>query len=142
MDDKQGGESWPVELKIDVAWGDMDSFAHVNNVVYLRWFESARIRFFERAQMMQRMKTERVGPILARTSCDYRRPVAYPDTVTVKTRCTRVGGKSFDMAYEVTSHALGGVCATGDCVIVMCDYKSGAAVQIDDTLRVALELLG
>ena len=33
---------------IDVAWGDMDSYAHVNNVVYFRYFENARIAYLDR----------------------------------------------------------------------------------------------
>ena len=129
---------WPIELEIDVAWGDMDSFAHVNNVVYLRWFESARIRLFEATGVLARMETERVGPILARTSCDYLQPVAYPDTVTVRTRCTRLGNSSFDMAYEVVSSALGKVCATGDAVIVMVDYNTGRSAQLGEALRAKL----
>ena len=36
----------PVSVQIPVAWGDMDAFGHVNNTVYLRWFETARIAFF------------------------------------------------------------------------------------------------
>ena len=132
---------WPVQVRIEVAWGDMDAFQHVNNIVYLRWFETARIHFFERAAILSRMQSEQIGPILARTSCDYVRPVAYPDTVTAKTRCTRIGGSSFDMAYEIISDALGSVCARGDCVIVMVDYKTVKAVALDDRLRARLEQL-
>ena len=39
---------WPVTIELPVQWGDMDSFGHVNNVVYLRWFESARIAYGNR----------------------------------------------------------------------------------------------
>lgn len=37
---------FPVRVGIPVAWGEMDAFGHVNNVVYFRYFESARIAFF------------------------------------------------------------------------------------------------
>ncbi len=134
-------EQWPVSVRIPVAWGDMDSFQHVNNVVYLRWFETARIAFFERLRMMDRMESDRIGPILAKTSCTFVRPVAYPDTVIAEASCTAVGGKSFTMAYRVRSEALGKVAAEGDGVIVMFDYANDRAVPVDDTLRAGLESL-
>ena len=56
-------DSYPVQLEIPVAWGDMDAFGHVNNTVYLRWFESARIAFFERISI-RASRPEKVGPIL------------------------------------------------------------------------------
>ena len=40
-------ETFPVVSKIPVLWGDMDSFQHVNNVIYFRYFESARIQYFD-----------------------------------------------------------------------------------------------
>ncbi len=39
---------FPVVLEIPVAWGDMDAMLHVNNTVYLRWFECARMEYFSR----------------------------------------------------------------------------------------------
>ena len=44
---------WPVTLEIPVQWGEMDAFGHVNNVVYLRWFESVRIAYFERCGVLE-----------------------------------------------------------------------------------------
>src|SRR3954462_9780666 len=84
---------WPVTIELPVQWGDMDSFGHVNNVVYLRWFESARIAYFERVQMMAEMP--RLGPILARQSIDYRIPLTYPDRVRVSCGVASIGNTSF-----------------------------------------------
>ena len=39
---------WPVKTKIPVQWGEMDTFNHVNNVVYIRWCETARIELFRK----------------------------------------------------------------------------------------------
>lgn len=127
---------WPVKLEIPVWWGDLDAFQHVNNTVYLRWFESARIAYFERAGLLERMEKERVGPILARATCDFRRPVTFPDMVTVRTTVTKVGRTSFVMGYRVTSAKQGGaVVAEGEGVVVMLDYRTGAKVEVDDALR-------
>src|SRR5687767_1167703 len=54
-----------VTVEIPVQWGDMDAFGHVNNTVYFRWFESARIAYFEKIGLNERMRRDRKGPILA-----------------------------------------------------------------------------
>jgi acyl-CoA thioester hydrolase len=126
---------FPVVVEVPVAWGEMDAYGHVNNAVYLRWFETARIEYFRRAQVEERMKTEHIGPILARATVDYRRPVVFPDTVRVEARVPKLGTTSFTMTYRLTSQAQGAVAAEGDSVVVMVDYRSGAKVPLDDLLR-------
>ena len=41
-----------VVIALPVQWGDQDALGHVNNVVYFRWYESARIAYFERVGLM------------------------------------------------------------------------------------------
>jgi len=126
---------WPVSLELPVAWGDMDAFGHVNNTVYLRWFESARIVYFELVGVIGRVATEGVGPILARATIDFRKPVTYPDRVTVSARVTQLGKTSFTMAYGIVGERHGGVVAEGDSVVVMVNYRTGAKELLSDELR-------
>lgn len=133
---------WPVTVELPVQWGDMDSFAHVNNVVYLRWFESARIAYFERAGILERMATERVGPILARQTIDYRLPLQYPDTLRVATTVIKLGKTSFTMGLRMRSRAQGrAIAAEGESVVVMMDYRAGRKVQLWEELRRRIEEL-
>lgn len=127
-----------MNIEIPVAWGDMDAFGHVNNVVYLRWFESGRIAFFEQVAIDHHDVTAGCAPILARTSCNFMRPLKYPDTVTVQTTIARVGGKSFTMAYRIHSQRLGAVAAEGDGVVVWYDYTAEASAPIPEPLRARL----
>jgi acyl-CoA thioester hydrolase len=130
--------NFPIRVEIPVAWGEMDCFSHVNNVVYARWFETARIKLFERAKVMSRMG-EQQGPILARTAIDYRLPLVYPDNVTVAITCSKIGNTSFEVKYRLTSEALkGAVAAEGDGVIVMYDYKKAHKIPIWPELKQAL----
>jgi len=129
---------YPVSVEIPVAWGEMDAFQHINNVVYLRWLETARMAYFVRLGVMERMERERVGPILARNVVDYRLPVTWPDTVRVDITVTRIGGSSYTMAYRVTSNAQGVVVATGESVLVNYDYTAGRPASVDDALRSAI----
>jgi acyl-CoA thioester hydrolase len=130
---------WPVSLVLPVQWGDMDSFQHVNNVMYLRWFESVRIAYMERAGMMQRMPD--VGPILARQTIDYRFPLVYPDSVRAQATVTKLGNTSFTMALRLTSESQGKVAAEGEAVTVMFDYRNEKAVPLDAALRARIEAL-
>jgi acyl-CoA thioester hydrolase len=138
---------FPVSLDIAVAWGEMDAYQHVNNTVYLRWCESARIEYFARAGLLSRKERDGVGPILARQSIDYRRPVTesaavtYPDTVKVEVGVSRIGGSSFTMQYRITSRAQGAEVAAADSVIVLLDYGSGRSTPVDAGLRAVIEAL-
>ena len=130
----------PIRFVLPVAWGDMDAFQHVNNTVYLRWLESARIAYFERLKLADRMLGEAIGPILARTEIDYRRPVTYPDNVTSAVGVTRVGTSSFAMDYTVTSEKQGGaVVAEGHTVQVLINYGTGEKVPLDAEMRQRIE---
>lgn len=133
--------TFPVSIETPVAWGEMDAFAHVNNVAFLRWVESGRIRYFELAGVMERHQSEGIGPILARTEIDYRLPVTYPDTVRVEVSAVRLGNSSFDLRYRVTSSAQQAVVAEALTVIVMFDYRNGRKVPLDETLRQRLTSL-
>jgi acyl-CoA thioester hydrolase len=134
MEDALPGK-FPVSLEIPVAWGDMDSFGHVNNVVFLRWCESARIAYFDRTGITEKMKAEKIGPILARACLDYRRPVTYPDIIRASATVTQIGKTSFVMRYRLFSLSQATVAGEGDSVIVMIDYRSGEKVPVDAELR-------
>jgi acyl-CoA thioester hydrolase len=132
---------FPVVVSIPVQWGDQDAFGHVNNTIYLRWFESARIAYFERMGILELHESENVGPILASITCDYRRVVTYPDTVLVGARVTRMGRSSFGMDHIVVSEAQGVVAADGNTTLVVYDYHQEKSHPIPQTMRRAIEAI-
>ncbi len=71
-----------VTLELPVQWGDMDAAQHVNNTVYLRWMESARIEMFKKMHGGE-FEFKRIVPILAWQDCKYIFPVTYPDNVVI-----------------------------------------------------------
>src|SRR6185369_14060533 len=75
--------AFPVVVELDVAWADMDSFAHVNNVVYFRYFENARVAYLDRVGWFAALRDQGVGPIVHSTNARFRRPLSYPDRVLV-----------------------------------------------------------
>ena len=91
-------------VEIPVAWGEMDAFQHVNNVVYFRYFESARIAYSVKIGLHAYREQTGIGPILGSTSCKYKLPLTYPDTVSVGARTTAIEDDRFTMQYAIVSH--------------------------------------
>ena len=126
---------FPVVLTIPVAWGEMDAMGHVNNIVYLRWFESARITYFERIGWLESGRVSGVGPILHSTQARFRAPVRWPDTVSVGARVSAVEADRFTMLYEVRSERLERVAAEGSGIVVCYDYTRGVKATLPEEIR-------
>jgi acyl-CoA thioester hydrolase len=124
---------------IPVFWGDQDAFGHVNNTVYFRWMEIARIEYFEWARLNELMAQAGIGPILASIKCDFRRQLKYPDTVLVSGKVTSMGGASIKMTHLIYSQTQQAVVAEGDSVIVAFDYQAQRPVRIPDSIRARID---
>lgn len=127
--------NYPVIIEIPIAWGDMDAFQHVNNIMYFKYFESARIAYFERIHFMDVMNQTGIGPILASTQCRYKIPLTYPDRVSVGARVDSMAEDSFTMNYAVISHKHKKLAASGEGMIVTFDYRSNIKAHIPDVVR-------
>lgn len=120
---------------LPVQWGDMDAFGHVNNVVYIQWFESARIDFLESVPSAVTMAAGGVAPILASVRCDYKKQLHFPDTVHIGSRATKIGRTSFEIEHAVFSEKLQKIAALGTSVVVVFDYATNRPVRIPEDLR-------
>ena len=131
-------KDFPVVIETPVAWGDMDAFQHVNNTVYFRYFESGRIAYFERLNVMT---NEGVGPILAAAQCKFKFPLTYPDAVWIGTRITEIGDDRFTMQSRVVSQRYQRVAAEGDSVIVAYDYGARKKAMWPEELKQQIRVL-
>ena len=134
MDIETFSSEYAVVLSQDLVWGDMDAFRHINNKVYFRYFEDARIAFFDKAGVTDLMQRENIGPILARTSCNFLLPLDYPDRIRIGARAMIRTPKTLLMEYAVFSENLQKVAAEGDGVIVYYDYNKGGSCRIPETI--------
>lgn len=128
-------DNWPVVVEMPVQWGELDAYGHVNNTVFFRWFESARIAFLDRCGLLETMDRDRIGAILHSTSCRFRRPVFFPDTVLVGGIAAAVGQDRFTMRYRVVSLHQDAVAADGEGVIVSYDYTKRDKVMLPEAVR-------
>ena len=129
---------YPVIYETDVVWGDMDAFQHVNNVVYFRYFESARVHYFERTGLLEMMQTEGIGPIVHSQNCRYRYPLTYPDHVRVGVRIPSLGEDRFTMQYRLVSDRQQVVAAEGEVLVVVFDYRRQRKAPVPETLQQAV----
>lgn len=129
---------FPVIHPVTVAWGEMDAFQHLNNVIYLRYFESARIAYMQAMGIntdLQNTGDETpIGPILADSYCRYRRPVTFPDTLHIGCRISELQEFGFTMEYHAFSEQQQTVVTTGQARIVMLNYLNGQKFALDDAL--------
>jgi acyl-CoA thioester hydrolase len=126
---------FPVVVTIPLLWGDQDAFGHINNVVYFRWCETARVEYMVRVGLWVPLPPRGLGPILASIKCDYKRPLNYPDTVEVGARIIRIGTSSMQMEHCIVSQELGVVAATADSTVVLLDYGSNKPVAVPTEMR-------
>jgi acyl-CoA thioester hydrolase len=135
-------EDYPVVVDIAVRWGDMDSLGHVNNIIYLQYFETARIEY------LMRLGMERPGPawqkfglIMASNNCRYLVPVTHPDTLSVGARMLAIGEDRVKMHHAAFSHKLGRLAAEGEAMIVSYDYVAGRRTALPADIREAITTL-
>ena len=126
-------DEFPVTLTLPVLWGNQDLFGHVNNTVHLRWFECARVAYWERG-MRSVMKSNDLGPILVNVTCNYRKQIRFPDNITVGGRVTRVGGSSLTMEHAIFSEELNAVAADGHSIVALFNYKKQRTERITDEI--------
>jgi len=123
------------QFERDVEWGDMDAMQHVNNTFYFRYFERVRFEYFLEMGLIDSVKAENIGPILASTSCKFKVPLTYPDTVHLGTYITDLGDDRFLMKYGVFSKKLDRLAAEGEGLIVCYDYARGQKVNIPGAIK-------
>lgn len=125
----------------EAVFGDLDAMGHVNNVVYLRWIESARIAYWIHLTSQKTytglpaaggashepgpgiMSGALIDMILARTEIDYRSPTSYGETLDVFVRTSLIKRSSLVFEYVVRSRADERVVAEARTVVVCFDYK-------------------
>ena len=132
---------FPVVIVQPVQWGEQDPLGHVNHVTYFRWYETARITYFRKIGLMDMHKHERIGPILASVTNDYRRQITYPDTVHVGVRITRIGRSSLGMEHKIVSQNDLPVAAEGSSTMVVFDYQTNKSHAVPARIRHAIEEL-
>jgi acyl-CoA thioester hydrolase len=127
-------------LTIPVRWGDMDALGHVNNTVYFRYCEQARVSWLEEAELGGTLQVgTQVGPVIVNASCTFHRPVVYPATLEVRLYGGSPGRSSFETWYEIFRvDEPETICATGSSKVVWVDHAEGRSTPLPASVLEAL----
>lgn len=123
--------AFPVIVTQAVMWGEMDSFDHVNNVVYFRYFENGRIAYIEGLKWKGDP-----GPILASTQAKFIKPLTYPDTIHIGTRLFgEIQADRFTIEHQIVSETQDAVVTVGQGVIVAYSYEKLVKAELPADLK-------
>ena len=128
-------DEFAFQLEMHVEWGDMDALQHVNNVEYFKYFQKARIAYFEKNNSDNLFTESRISTILASTQCKFIYPLKYPDTIVIGARVDSIANDYFTMKYAVISNNNQRLVAVGDAKVVMFDYEKNKKASIPEVIK-------
>lgn len=121
-------------VTLGVRWGDMDSFNHVNNAVYLRYLEEARVQWL--AGIAGISLTDRIAPVLAASHVNYRKPIEWPHEIVVELFIEKLGNSSLTMGHRMLAAEDSTVLySDGSVVMVWIDTHTGNSVPLPEAVR-------
>jgi acyl-CoA thioester hydrolase len=133
---RPGPGDFPVAAPIEVRFRDVDAMGHVNNAVYLTYFEVARGRYWKALgeAELPRLRTY----VVARAEIDFRSPATLEDDLLCHVRMASFGRRSFTMEYLLVDRSGGRTIAEARTVQAMFDYETRSARALDERTRDAV----
>ncbi len=131
----EGGNRLPVfEMDIPIRWADMDYQRHVNNVMYFRYMEQARISWID--AMGVRQHDESVGPVVINAFCSFLRQLHYPGTVRARLSVAQFGRSSVMTFVDMfRADEPGELYASGGAKLVWINYEQKKSTPLPDSVR-------
>ncbi|MBC3869012.1 acyl-CoA thioesterase [Undibacterium oligocarboniphilum] len=121
-------------VTIPVRWGDMDAMSHVNNTIYFRYMEQARIEWL--TMMGCAPDIQGNSAVIVNAHCTFKKPLTYPDQVEVCTYIAALGRSSFETIQEMRSVGDGySLYAEGGAKVVWVDAKTGKSTPLPEPIR-------
>ena len=126
------------ETRIQIRWGDMDAMGHVNNAVYFRYLEIARVEWLDSLGGAPNPGGQ--GPVIVNAFCNFYKQLAYPGEVLAKHYVSNPGRSSFDTWITLErSDQPGLVYAAGGATTVWMDFPAQKSAPLPDWLRRVIE---
>ncbi|MDQ0612682.1 acyl-CoA thioester hydrolase [Microbacterium sp. W4I4] len=151
---EQIGEDGRLHIPIQLRWGDLDAFNHVNNTSMLKLLEEARVRAFWKpapgesapaTAILDSSLSAGLLTLIARQEIQYLAPVPYQrHPLDIQIWFGKLGGSSVDVCYEVHSDPAAeqqALYARATTVLVLVDAKSGRPVRLSSEMRAAWQPL-
>ncbi|MEH6649658.1 MAG: thioesterase family protein [Motiliproteus sp.] len=122
-----------------IRWGDMDALGHLNNTLYFRLFEEARIQWLDHIGAEFSKPNAATGAVIVHAGCDFLYPVVYPATTRISTTIEKIGRSSIEICHQMsTIDQPDRIVANGPVKVVWIDYKANRSVPLPDAIRATL----
>jgi acyl-CoA thioester hydrolase len=122
-------------FEMPTRWGDLDAFGHVNNTLYARYYESARLGYFESLMDMRFDPELSSGVIHADMKIAYIKQLHYPSDIDVGCRISRMGNSSLDLDAAIFLKGSDTLISTSRAILVWFDYKANVNKPIPEENR-------
>lgn len=117
---------------LPVRWGDMDAFGHVNNAMYLRYLEEARVQMLV-AMLGNQITEGDFATVVINVGCTFLKPITYPDSVRIDCYAGEMGRSSFMTWYEVFALSEPEqIASEGYAKVVWMDRRSGKSASLPE----------
>lgn len=128
-------EDFKFTLDVPVRYADVDSRGHVNNAMYIRYFEEGRMHYMNEVAGFPLTEIADTDIIILDMHCDYISPSYHGEIMKVHARISRLGNKSMEMLYLITDKASGRTVAEGSSILVAYDYSTRKTMPVPDSFR-------
>jgi acyl-CoA thioester hydrolase len=122
-----------MEINLKIDWSELDYFGHVNNVMFAKYIQAARVNFMERVGIMKTYEEKKIGFLVAATSVLYFKPLFYPGNITIKTLVKETKNTSFILEHDIFNSE-NDLCARGEDVIVYFDFNKNEKLLLNSGL--------
>jgi acyl-CoA thioester hydrolase len=124
-------------MRMPIRWGDMDAMGHVNNTVYFRYLEQARVEWFADAGC--ELDPHGEGPVIINAHCTFIRQLRYPGEIEIRTYAGVPGRSSFETYQEIRrTDAPDVLCSEGGAKVVWVDFPSEKSAPLPQRIRAIL----
>lgn len=120
---------------VALRFSDIDAYGHVHNAAYFHFFESARVQYFQEI-LGQSWDWQKEGLVLVENHAQYLIPVYFEDQAKISIHVTKIGGKSFTLAYHLWVN--GKEHCRGASTLVCYNHTLKKSIAIPDKLKIAL----
>lgn len=127
-------EGFKVKLVLRIDWSEMDILGHVNNVMYFKYIQAARVNYWEAMGFTEQLGAGGLGPMLASCTCQFKKPLYYPGQVTILSRVDYIKNTSFGISHRLLNDREEVVAEAQD-VVVAYDFSSNQKVNMPQHLR-------
>lgn len=129
---------YSLQLSLRIDWSELDVFAHVNNVAILKYIQASRVNYWDVVGISALYAQQKIGPMLASTACQFKRPLFYPGSICVEAGVDFIKTTSFGIRHRILDDS-GNLAAEAQDIVVMYDFNREEKIAIPAQIRAAIE---